>query len=177
MTAATVTNSGNARVGIVLAVREDAALAMHNRVYAVVAAGDAGVHLVLRQLQLVLAKLRIVQQVEKHLEDGVEVALQAIERDRWSSRLGRRFQSLRRAPPGSRPSGRRSSFRPAGAPDVTVEIDQPGLLAGSYAEPPRIRAVAVIKGSSWSGCRKMTMPFGNCTRVGCCGWNAGSGGA
>ena len=54
---------------------------MHDGAYVVVAARDAGVHLLLGELQLVVAKLGIVQQVEIHLEHRVEVALQAVERD------------------------------------------------------------------------------------------------
>src|ERR1700757_5489302 len=52
----------------------------------------------------------------------------------------------------------------------------PVLFAGSLTEPPRMRAVPSIRGSSWSSCRKITIPFESSMRLGCCGWKERSGG-
>src|ERR1700740_2777498 len=52
----------------------------------------------------------------------------------------------------------------------------PVLFAGLLAEPPRMRAAPSIRGSSWSSCRKITMPFESSLRLGCFGWKERSGG-
>ena len=119
---------GNAGVRIVLAVGDDAAFAMHDGIHVVVAARNFRVHLLLRQFQLVRPELGIVQQVEKHIEHGIEVALQAVERNRSRVRLvvgfdlGRaRFQEVVHLIAGL-------GLGAAGAPDLAVEIGEPGLV-------------------------------------------------
>src|SRR5947209_3256073 len=52
----------------------------------------------------------------------------------------------------------------------------PVLSADSSREPPRIRKVPSINGSSWSSCRNTISPLGNSTRFGSCGWNWCNGG-
>ena len=88
------------------------------------------VHLLLGELQLVVAELGIVQQIEKHLEHGIEVALQAVERDGGRVGLivgfdlgGARLQEVVHLIAGL-------GLGAAGAPDLAVEIGEAGLVGG-----------------------------------------------
>ena len=120
----------NAGVGIVFAVGDDDALAMNDGADVIVAAGDGGVHLGLGELQLVVAELGIVQQVEVDLEDGVEVALETVERDAGGVRLivgldlgGVSFEEVVHLVAGF-------GLGSTGAPDFAVEIGESGLVGG-----------------------------------------------
>ncbi len=118
----------NARVRVVFAVDDDAALASDDGVDVIVTAGNRGVHLPLGELQLVGTELGIVQQIEIHLEDGVEVALQAVERDGGRVGLiigldlgGARFEEIVHFVAGL-------TLRPASSPDIAVKIGEAGLV-------------------------------------------------
>ena len=135
----------------------------------VVAAGDGCLPALLGEVDLVGAELRTAQQVEEHFEYVVEIGLQAGEGDGGGIGVaagfdfgGADFEKIVQLIAGL-------GLGASSAPDFAIDVDKSGLVRGFVTEPPRMRAMPSIRGSSWSSCRKITMPLGSSMRLGSCG--------
>ena len=176
VTASTVAILGLARVGTVRAVDELAGLAVGDPAGVVVAADDAGDSCCLASSSLSVLEGRMQEQIDGDSEDGVEVLL----------RLDQLTEVEATPPPVSTLAALASSDVvelvavgggcAAGAPGLAVEGDQADLGGGLVTAPPRIRMEPLMKGSSWSSCRKITRPLASSMRFGCSGLKACSGG-
>ncbi len=162
-----------ARVRTVGSVGELDRFACGDRGGIVVAACDGFFELALGEFQLVGAELGIVQEVEDDLEDVVVVGLQTRPADGGGvdaaagfDLCGARFEIVVHLIAGLR-------FGAAGAPDFAIEIDEADFRSGLLREPPRMRMEPSISGSSWSSCRKITMPLGRAMRLGSAGMERG----